>query len=108
MFRQTVTTNKNSLFGKVSSILFIGVEQTPLDEPDVVNGDACSVSHDYPMTCAIQFSNITGDRRIAASGFFVVWNEIGDGDIRLFLVLSHENVFFFKMCFFQNMLDKKR
>ena len=54
------------------------------------------------MFYPVQHLHITGDRRIAASGFFVVWNEIGDGDIRLFLVLSHENVFF------QNMLDKKR
>ncbi len=54
----------------VSSILLIGVEQAPLDESNVINMDARSVSHDYLMTCTIQFSNITGDRHIAASGFF--------------------------------------
>ena len=54
----------------VSSILLIGVEQVPLDESNVINMDARSVSHDYPMTCTIQFSNTTGDRYIAASDFF--------------------------------------
>ena len=40
----------------VSSILLIGVEQAPLDESDVIDRDARSVSHDYPMTYTIQLS----------------------------------------------------
>ena len=69
----------------VSSILLIGVEQAPLDESNVINMDARSVSHDYLMTCTIQFSYITGDRYIAASGIFIVRKEVGDGNTRLFL-----------------------
>ena len=74
-----------------SSILLIGIEQAPLDESDVINRDARSVSHDYPMTCAIQFSNITGDRHIAASGFFIVRQKIGYGNIRLLLDVLLDN-----------------
>lgn len=75
-------TKSNKLLIK---IMLKGVEQAALDESDVINRDARSVSHDDLMTCAIQFSDITGDRRIAASGFFVVWNEMCDGDSRLFI-----------------------
>jgi hypothetical protein len=69
--RPTAPIKPINLSGKnVSSILLIGIEQAPFDESNVINRDARSVSHDYLMTCTIQFSDITGDRHIAASGFF--------------------------------------
>ena len=75
----------------VSSILLIGVEQAPLDESDVINGDARSISHDNLMFYPVQSSYLAGDRRITASGFFIVRNEIGDGDIRLFFYMALDN-----------------
>ena len=49
--------------------------QRALNDSDVIDRDACSVSHDYLMTYTIQLSNITGDRHIAASGFFIIAGE---------------------------------
>ncbi len=56
----------------MSELLFEKFEQLSLDISYVIDRDARSVSHDYPMTYTIQLSNITGDRHIAASGFFIV------------------------------------
>ena len=50
--------------------------QRALNDSDVIDRDACSVSHDYLMTCTIHCSDITGDRHIAASGFFVLGRNI--------------------------------
>ena len=77
--------------GGLLCILLIGVEQAPLDESNVIDRDARSVSHDYLMSCTIQFSNITGDRHIAASGFFIVRQEVCDGNARLFLDVLLDN-----------------
>ena len=41
------------------------------------------------MTYTIQFSNIAGDRHIAASGFFIIQNEVCDGDIWLLLGIGY-------------------
>ena len=75
----------------VSLILLICIEQARFDEADVINRDDCSVSHDYPMLCTIQFFDIPGDRHITVSGFFIVRQEIGDCYARLFLDMLPED-----------------
>ena len=90
--RPTAPIKPINLSGKnVSSILLIGVKQAPLDESNVINRDARSVSHDDPMFQLVQSSYITGDCRITASGFLIVRKEIGDGDIRLFFYMALDN-----------------
>ncbi len=43
------------------------------------------VHHHYNTFQAIRLSYIAGDRHIAASDFFIVRQEVGDGNIRQFL-----------------------
>lgn len=82
-------------------ILLIGVEQAPVDESNVINGDARSVSHDNLMFQPVLYSYLTGDRHIAASGYFIVRDKEGDGDSRLFFdVLFDDSRAGLRLCVF--------
>ena len=71
--------------------LFEQPEHIPVDILNVTDGDFCPVCHYYSTFHPVQLSHITGDRHIAASGFFIVRQEVCDGNARLFFDMLLDN-----------------
>ena len=73
------------------ALLLKSAEQIPLDISYVLDGNFCPVCHDYSMFYPVQHPHIAGDRHITASGFFIVRQEVRDGNARLFLNVLFDN-----------------
>ena len=69
--------------------LFEQPEHIPVDILNVTDGDFCPVCHYYSTFHPVQLLHFAGDRHIAASGFFIIQNEVCDGDIWLLLGIGY-------------------
>ena len=67
-------------------------EQVALNVPYIPDGNPRFIRKNHHAFHSIQFSNITGDRYIAASGFFIIRKEVCDRYTRLFFFIGHDEV----------------